>query len=184
MNRVKEVIKRINKQGILLLLGIVFSIFSLWLGIYVTNNYLISLYKRTCLLNTKECVSFTYQLKDNSALIFSEPYGYWMFFNGKYLVVYGESIGGECPDNSTSAYAIDITSDKPKILGYVCVESVREVQKLFADREKLYMYIRPDNPDEYGVVNAINEFITRGIIHPDHNTTQFRHHISLFETWR
>jgi len=58
---------------------------------YLATKYVIDPYIMTpnCMINNKECLTFKYYADhNNTVLIYVEPYGYWVWFDGKYAYIY------------------------------------------------------------------------------------------------
>jgi hypothetical protein len=132
-----------------------------------------------CLLKTEECIKLKYQQYYNSILVNAEPSGYWVWFNGEDVFVYGINSGKTCIDNGyESAYVIDAISNKVK--GYMCVKTLEYIQNLYNNVWKSpvqYDFIKKENGNTnsgsftvYGIINHLSD---KGIININAVPTDF-----------
>lgn len=92
------------------------------------------------------------------------PTGYWVWFDGRDIYLYGEPTGRVCPDEGfESVYVYDTLTRKP--LGYKCVLSLDKVKKLYEEKKApdQYIFIR-DPPKSMNMYDALNALYERDII--------------------
>lgn len=117
-----------------------------------------------CFTNTNNCLKISYQLFENSVLFHMIPTGYWVWFNGKYLYVYGEPTGQQCEDSAYQvSYVVDTYANK--ILGYQCTARLEDIQSFYNNQKSdmKYLFMRSD-PEKTNVFNVFNMLLDKGIV--------------------
>jgi hypothetical protein len=117
-----------------------------------------------CFTETNSCVGLSFRRKDNTALIQVYPQNYYLWYNGKYLFVYGEPTSRSCADTTTDpVYMADLKSGS--VMGYGCIAPITEIQKLYEDQAEEYMFYRVADltqaPDAFQVMKI---FFDQGIL--------------------
>lgn len=111
------------------------------------------------LLNTSEALQIRYQKYDNSVLVHMLPTGFWIWFDGRDILVYGEPTGRICNDDYDPAYMYDVQNRKSK--GYVCADTLEKVKSFYNNKNIPYQYIfkRKFNPNfnVYDVINLLGD---------------------------
>lgn len=148
----------------ILLLQIIILILGIAVGFAFTTKVLAPKFLLPkCFLETNSCVSIQYQRMDNTALIQVYPENYFLWYNGRYLFVYGEPTTRECPDLATEpVYMADLRSKTVK--GYGCITPLEEVRKIYDKSPTEYIFYRPlpnEVPDAFRVMGLLFE---RGIL--------------------
>jgi hypothetical protein len=110
-----------------------------------------------CLIDTQSCLKIQYQSFENSVLVHMIPTGYWVWFDGKDILIYGET-GRVCKDEGfQSVYAYDVSTRK--IIGYMCAKSLSEVKDFYkrqnSPKEYIFKKKFKDNFDVYDVINLL-----------------------------
>jgi hypothetical protein len=130
---------------------------------YITVPY----FEKKCLLIGQEqginqkCIKSVYRQRENSVLINILPTNYWIWYNGRYVYLYGENTGRKCSrGDSEPVYVLDIKENK--IVGYECVMKLEDVKKYYVGEEDQYMFYHNTFG---GVFETINQFIEQGIIY-------------------
>lgn len=116
-------------------------------------------------VETATAVEIVYFVHNNTALINVIPTGVWIWYNGKDAYVYNQSGGMKCEGKDFEpAYMVDVTTGLPH--SYNCVKKLSVLLDGYkGNKDKpLYIFIRPDNPSEYGSEDVLNLFFTRRII--------------------
>jgi len=113
---------------------------------------------RTPIINTNRALEIRYQQIDNSLLI-QMTTGYWIWFDGKDALLYGQPTGRECDDGYDSVFVMDIASGNK--LGYMCATELTKVMEYYKDKGINYMYVKDVGLD---AIQIINLFLEKGII--------------------
>ena len=93
-----------------------------------------------CLIDTQSCLKIEYQRFQNSVLIHMIPTGYWIWFDGKDILIYGDPTGRVCKyEGFDSVYVYDVSTRK--ILGYMCAKSLSEVKDFYKRQNAPLEYI-------------------------------------------
>lgn len=115
-------------------------------------------------INTSTALQIQYQQYGNSVLVHILPTGYWIWFDGKDIIVYGEPSGRVCKDQGyDSVYVYDVI--KKKVSGYMCAKDLEEVKKLYNDKNSKIQYIfKRKFKSDFDVYDVINLLSDRRII--------------------
>ena len=144
------------------------------------------------LLDTNKSLKIKYQQYLNSVLINAIGSEYWIWFDGKDVLVYGIPTGRICNDSYCTGsdscktkddeesckndkddcrwekyepvYIYDTTVNKP--IGYQCAKPLYEIKSFYCCKNAPDEYIFVSNPNnkEYSMIDIINEFVKRKII--------------------
>ena len=117
-----------------------------------------------CLINTNTCLRIRYRRYKNSVLVHMQPTGFWVWFDGKDVLIYGEPTGRLCMDDKyDTVYVYDVSVNK--VIGYRCAKKISEVQQFYDSKkapvEYLYQRHFKSNFDVYDLINFLAD---RGII--------------------
>lgn len=116
---------------------------------------------KTCLIDTDMCLRLEYFRYKDTVLLHAQPTGYWVWFDGKNIMIYGEPTGRVCDTTSEPVYMYDTKANK--ISGYACVKTLTEVQKFYKNIKPEFIYVH--DPDiNYNVYDLINMLVKRKII--------------------
>lgn len=137
---------------------IIASLSSIILYYLVLKPFLI----KKCLLNTQNCMQLAYQKYKNTILIHMQPTGYWIWYDGKDILLYGEPTGRICTQENTEPAYIYDTSNK-QILGYKCVSKLNTI-KDFYDKQTKVEYIFDSNIKNMNMYEIINYLVDKNII--------------------
>jgi len=147
--------------------------------------------KPLSLINTNNSLKIQYQQYLNSVLIYVLESQYWIWFDGKDVLVYGLPTGricndsycagedGSCKDLSEKdcrgkknctwekyepVYIYDTTVNKA--IGYQCAKPIYEIQSFYCCKKarKEYIFIPNPNKKQLSMLDIMNEFIKRKII--------------------
>lgn len=121
-----------------------------------------------CLINSNECMEIEYWTLENSVIAHMQPTGYWIWYNGENVYVFGEQTGQLCEDpNYEPAYVIDVV--KNEILGYECVMPIEDILKYYtsqgSETKYLFKRITQDQWSTFNVYDLINTLIDNNIIY-------------------
>lgn len=113
--------------------------------------------EKLCFIDTNSCARIKYQTYQNSVLVNIQPTGYWIWFDGKNILIYGEPIGNICKDfGYEPAYMYDVKNRK--VIGYRCATSLNIVKKFYNNVPFNYIFNKnTKNMDVYDVINFLAE---------------------------
>jgi len=136
-----------------------FSIFELLIVPYL---------KSKCIIYTNSCIQIQYQQIDNSVLVHMIPTGWWVWFDGKQVLIYGEPTGRVCNDGFEAVFVYDVQQKKE--IGYLCAKSLTDVQDFYKNAPYQYIYNRTDTSN-FNVYSMINFLADKRIINLDYPAT-------------
>ena len=121
-----------------------------------------------CLINSNECMEIEYWTLGNSVIAHMQPTGYWIWYNGESIFVFGEPTGQLCEDtNFETAYVVDIV--KNEILGYECVMHLEDILKYYqaqgSEPKFLFKRITRDQWSTFNIYDLVNVLIDNNIIY-------------------
>lgn len=116
---------------------------------------------KSCLLDTNSCLRIKYLRYNDSVLVNIQPTGYWVWFDGKNLFIYGEPTGRICDTTSEPVYVYN--TQTRKVAGYACVKTLKEVQTFYAKAKEEFIYV-PNPGTNFSVYDLINILSEREII--------------------
>ena len=150
-----------NYNFVLRMWMIVFGAFT---GFIIYVLFLRPLFYQACILNSSSALRIQYQSWQNSVLVHMQPTGYWIWFDGVDILIYGEPTGYKCKDKDfESVYVIDTTTGQP--VGYRCAKSLVQVQQFYKDKKRPLQYIYKRTVEKnFGVMDVINLMSDRKII--------------------
>lgn len=138
-------------------------IFAIAIG-YLFTVYLLgpTLYHNICLSDTNTCLEIEYYRIDNSALIHVINTGYWLWYTGKYLIIYNLAEGLSC----TTGYDAGIIYDfYTKSFTKACVMSFSEINDYYSKQTILErLFLRVDNPTNYDAFGIMQIFFDKNIL--------------------
>jgi len=147
--------------------------------------------KPLSLIDTYKSLKIQYQQYLNSVLIYVIQSQYWIWYDGKDVLVYGLPTGRICNDSyctgnkesCTDKSEKDCISDKEctwekyepvyiynttvnKAVGYQCAKPLYEIQSFYCCKKarKEYIFIPNPNNKQLTMLDIMNEFIKRKII--------------------
>ena len=123
-----------------------------------------------CLLNSNSCLEIEYWTLQNSVIAHAIPTGYWIWFNGSNVYVFGEPTGQICPPENQKfepAYVVDL--QKNEILGYECVMHIEDILTYYQEQgsEKRYVFehIPKEEWDTFNIYDMINVLVDHNVIY-------------------
>ena len=128
------------------------------LGIVVYVFFVYPALLSSPLINTNKSLEISYQQIDNSLLI-QMTTGYWIWFDGKDALLYGQPTGRDCDDGYQSVFVIDISSGNK--LGYMCATELTKVMGYYEKQPVNRIYTKDVGLD---AIQIINLFLEKGII--------------------
>lgn len=128
---------------------------------FIVKPYLL---EPMCLIDTQACLKIKYQTFENSVLVHMIPTGYWIWFDGKDVLIYGDPTGRVCKDEGfESAYVYDVSTRK--IIGYMCAKSIIQIQDFYKKQNSPIKYIFKRNfSANFNVYDLINLLADKNII--------------------
>ena len=119
---------------------------------------------KKCYLKTKTCARFEYYKYENSVFIHTIPTGYWIWFNGKKIFIYGDNTGRSCEDAGYEPVYMINPSDKQDSFQYVCVQDRESVLKFYNNKnvKKQYLFYRCEK--DWNVYDIMAYFDQKNII--------------------
>jgi hypothetical protein len=97
------------------------------------------------------------------------PTGYWIWYNGTYVYVFGEPAGKLCSQDSNYEPAYVIDPGKNELLGYECVMHLDDIMTYYTDQgaEKRYVFkhIPKEEWDSFNVYDMMNVLIDNDVIY-------------------
>jgi len=117
-----------------------------------------------CFIGTNKCMKIEYQQYENSVLVHMIPSGYWVWFDGKDILVYGEPTGKVCKDEGyESTYVYDVSARK--VIGYMCAKDLTQVKAFYERQKASKQYIFKKNVSvDFNVYDLINLLANEKII--------------------
>lgn len=117
-----------------------------------------------CIIDTDKCLQIEYWQYNTTVLAHIQPTGYWVWFNGENMLIYGQPTGRLCSDlGYAPAYLYDIRLQK--VLGYVCVIDLEQVQSFYKEKNVKAQYIFKKNPSpNFDAYDLLTLFIKDKII--------------------
>lgn len=125
-------------------------------------------YEPMCLVNSNSCLEIQYWPLHNSVLAHAVPTGYWIWYNGQYVYIFGEQTGRTCPNpNFQPVYVIDASENK--VLGYQCIQhldGIRDYYEKYGE-PKQYTFKRLSDSEKntFNVFDMLNILIDKDIIY-------------------
>lgn len=145
----------LSKETIVFILAIILGI------IFTLTIVSPKILKPNCFLDTNSCSSIKYRRKDNTALIQIIPDNIYMWYNGKYLFIYGSP--ESCPDINTEP--VFMLQKDGVLLGYGCINKLEDVKKLYSKEEDQYIFYHLDKDKQNRTaIDILNKLIEEGII--------------------
>ena len=146
-----------------LIIRITVIILGILVGFSIFQLIIVPLLQSKCIIKTNSCVKIQYQKYENSVLVHMIPTGYWIFFDGNDVFIYGEPAGKVCDDEHEPVYVYDV--ENMKDTGYVCGTKLAEIKDFYDKNKSLkkYVYLRRDTSD-FGVYDVINYLADNRII--------------------
>lgn len=123
---------------------------------YIKNKVL----KPLGFIETNSTLQIRYRRYGNSVLVHMLPTGFWVWFDGTEILIYGEPTGALCKDEGYEAvYVYDVATRK--VIGYRCAHDIDTVQKFYDDKNIPVEYIfernfKPDF-DVYDLMNYLSD---------------------------
>jgi hypothetical protein len=146
-------------RAIVIVLGIFFAlIFTNWLLVP-------TLYDQMCLINTNQCLRIEYQKYLNTALIHVVNSDMWLWYTGKYLVIY-TSIGElQCDDGYSPTIIYDKDSTIQNLSRY-CVRSLSFIKEFYNNNtKKTYkIFEKVMNPNNIDAFQTLQIFFDKKIL--------------------
>lgn len=120
-----------------------------------------------CLINTNQCIQISFRKYKNSVLVHMQPTGYWWWFNGEFIFVFGLPTGRQCEGkNFEPAFVIDTRTAKVK--GYECVTHLENLIKFYKDDRKAkeqHIFICMKNKKKnFNIYDAFDQLVLKNII--------------------
>lgn len=118
----------------------------------------------SCLIDTQSCLKIQYQRVQNSVLVHMIPTGYWVWFDGKDILIYGDPTGRVCKDEDfESVYVYDVSTRK--ILGYMCAKPLSQVKDFYKRHNSPIEYIfKRKFGENFNIYDVINLLADKNII--------------------
>lgn len=119
---------------------------------------------RLALINTSNALQIQYQQYQNSVLVHMIPTGFWVWFDGRYVMIYGEPTGRLCTDvGYDPVYVYDVKTRQDT--GYVCADALERVKEFYNQKKIPIQYIFEKKFDpNFNVYDMINLLSDRAII--------------------
>jgi len=120
-----------------------------------------------CLLKSNSCLEIEYWTLQNSVIAHAIPTGYWIWFNGFNVYVFGEPTGRVCPNqNFEPTYVVDLQSNE--LLGYECVMPLQDIlttyQKQGSEKRYIFTHIPKEEWNTFNVYDMINVLTDNNVI--------------------
>ena len=116
------------------------------------------------LIGSDNCLQIEYWQYNTTVLAHMQPTGYWVWFNGEDMFVYGQPTGRLCSDKGYEpAYLYDIRLQK--VLGYVCVVELDQVQEYYKSKNVKSQFIFKKDPSPtFDVYDLLTLFVDKRVI--------------------
>jgi hypothetical protein len=120
--------------------------------------------KPLCFIDTNSSLQIEYRKYGNSVLVHMIPTGFWVWFDGNEIFIYGEPTGRMCTDEGYEAvYVYDVSTQK--VIGYQCAYNIDKVQEFYDQKNVPVEYIFERNFDrDFDVYDLINYLADKRII--------------------
>ena len=122
-----------------------------------------------CLLKTNSALEIEYWTLENSVIAHAIPTGYWIWYNGDNVYVFGEPAGKLCANNTNfePAYVVDVVNHE--ILGYECVMHLEDIlsyyQEQGAEKRYVFKHIPKDEWETFDVYDMMNVLIDNDVVY-------------------
>jgi hypothetical protein len=148
----------------MIIIRAIIIVLAVFFGFLFTRYILVpSIYTDLCLTNTNNCLQIEYWKLDNSALIHVFNTGMWLWYTGKYYVIYNENTSLQCEDGFAPATIFD-TSSTIKNLSNFCVSSLDKIQQFYKDKPYTTLYERVNNPYQTDAFKILELFFNKKIL--------------------
>ena len=148
-----------------MILNIIFKFWAILLAIFCavifTYNVIEPKFNEMCLIKTNECISITYKKVGNSLLINVNPEDYWMWYDGKYLLVYNLTTNKKCKSLGDEEFEeVFVYNPKErKVMNFLCGRKLSELQNEYKEQtsKTLYYRINLHDMDIYNVIEILEK---------------------------
>lgn len=125
-------------------------------------------YEPLCLVDSNNCLEIEYWTLHNSVIAHAVPTGYWIWYNGRYVYIFGEQTGRTCPNTDFQpVYVIDASENK--ILGYQCIQhfdGIFDYYKNYGEGKKsTFKRLSKFKQKTFNVFDMVNVLIDKDIIY-------------------
>jgi hypothetical protein len=118
-----------------------------------------------CLINTNKCIQISFKKFKNSVLVHMQPTGYWWWFNGRYIYVYGLPTGRECEDSSRFEPCFVVDAKTRKTVGYECVTVLSDITKFYDEKNAKEQHIFVCSKEKnFNIYDAFDQLVLKNII--------------------
>ena len=138
-------------------------ILGIFIGFSIFQLYVLKFLESKCIIKTNSCIQIKYQKYENSVLVHMQPSGYWIWFDGANIFIYGEPTGRTCDDEGFEpAYVYNI---EKKTTSYMCAKSLEKDKNYYTTNKapEDYIFLRKDTTN-FGVYDMINYLSDKRII--------------------
>lgn len=113
---------------------------------------------------TNSAIQLEYYTQGNTVLFNVLPSGVWAWYNGSDVFVYGQPMAETCGKGYQASYKIDPNPTIPKVY-YSCTTKLETLLKQYKQGTPHYTFKRSDDPANFGIQDAMNLLLDRGVIH-------------------
>ena len=131
---------------------------------YLFTMYILgpSLYHKMCLSDTNSCLQIEYSRYENSALIHVLNSGFWLWYTGKYLIVYNLAEGLSCDKGYDPGLIYDFST---KSYTKACVMSFDNISNFYNQNTKIErLFLRVQSPYQYDALQIMQIFFDKNIL--------------------
>lgn len=135
-------------------------------GYYFTTKIIQPMaFDSLCWTNTNNCLQIKYQKFQNSALIHVINSGFWLWFSGRYLIMYQTAPDLSCEDNYEPAIIYDFMTYS---LTKYCVGSLDSIKYFYDNNEEgkivNNLFLNVPNANNYDAYMIMQIFFDKNLL--------------------
>jgi hypothetical protein len=136
-------------------------IIGITLGIICYVGFFEPLAYSTCLVDPENCTKVFVKTKGSTALIRETQSGKVVWFNGRDIFLFNETVGLFCEEPSEPTFVWNLSTNTPR--GYLCTRSLTEVESLYSNEPEQIFAIRAKGT--ISIIEMVNFLLQNNVLH-------------------